>query len=139
MGITLSSPYKNGTLSSIGTGANGANTRLNTSGITWASGDVGRQVYFYNGDANRESREIIAQGTNFCDISFPFGEYPVLKPDGTSVPSNAPSVGNFMGVSYYLDDIDDGVTLIQQTVDFYDHPGGSGMICLLYTSDAADE
>ena len=121
MPITTTAPYKSGTLSSIGTGANGVNTRLNTSGISWAAGDVGRHVYFYSGNAKWESREIIAQGTNYCDILFPFGEYPVLKPDGTEVPSDTPSSGNSLGVSYKLDDLDDGSTLIKESVNFYRH------------------
>ena len=121
MAITTTAPYKSGTLSSIGTGANGLNTRLNTSGVSWAAGDVGRHVYFYSGNAQWESREIIAQGTNYCDILFPFGEYPVLKPDGTEVPSDIPTTGNNLGVSYQLDDLDDGSTLIKESVNFYRH------------------
>ena len=121
MPITTTTPYKSGTLFSIGTGANGVNTRLNTSGISWTAGDVGRHVYFYSGNAKWESREIIAQGTNYCDILFPFGEYPVLKPDGTEVPSDTPSNGNSLGVSYKLDDLDDGSTLIKESVNFYRH------------------
>ena len=122
MAIITTTPYKSGTLSSIGTGANGLNTRLNTSGITWAAGDVGRHVYFYSGNARWESREIIAQGTNYCDILFPFGEYPVLKPDGTEVPSDTPTTGNNLGVSYQLDDLDDGSTLIKKVLTSIDIP-----------------
>lgn len=121
MVITLTRPYKAGTLSSIGTGTNGVNTRINTSGITWSSDDIGRHVYFRNGSAVLESREIIAQGTNFCDIRFPFGEFPVTQLDGTEIPSNTPAIGNNLGVSYRFDDIDDGVTLIKVNDLFYRH------------------
>ena len=127
MTITTTTPYKSGTLSSIGTGANGANTRLNTSGVTWAAGDVGRHVYFRNGNAEWESREIIAQSTNYCDILFAFGTYPVLLPDGvTEVPSDAPSNGNSLGVSYTLDDLDDGVTLVKDDANVFRHVTSNG-------------
>jgi len=122
LAINTTIPFKNGTLSSIGAGANGANTRLNTSGVTWASSDVGRHVYFYSGNASWESREIIAKGLNFCDIEFAFGTFPVSDADGVEIPSDAPSAGDLLGVSYSLADIHNGVDLIQDSAISYRAP-----------------
>ena len=52
--LSVTTPYKSGTLSSIGTGANGANTRLNTSGITWVAGDVGTGINITYGSISRD-------------------------------------------------------------------------------------
>jgi hypothetical protein len=125
--LTISSPYKSGTLSSLGTGANGANTRLNTSGVTWAAGDVGRHVYFTNGNARWESRKIIAQGANYCDIEFAFGTFPLRDQDGNDTLSNAPSSGNTLGVSYTLDEIDNGVSLVKESAQIFRMPSGEGL------------
>lgn len=125
--LSITTPYKSGTLSSIGTGANGANTRLNTSGITWAVGDVGRHIYFTNGNALHESRKIIAQGANYCDIEFAFGTFPLLDQSGENTLSSSPSAGNALGVSYYLDNIDNGVSLKKLTDTSFQQPAGEGI------------
>jgi len=125
--LTITTAYKSGTLSSIGTGANGANTRLTTSGIAWTAGDVGRHVYFTNGPAQFESRLIVGQGVNYCDIEFPFGTFPLNDQDGADTLSSVPAVGNAMGVSYYLDDIDNGVSLKKLSTYLYQQPSAEGI------------
>ena len=117
--LEITSPYKTGTLASIGTGINGANTRLNTSGVTWDSGDVGRAIEFKSGDAKGEYRIIVAQGTNYCDIDFAFGTFPILDSDGADTFSSVPAASDTLVVSYYFDDLDDGTNIVKDNEDTY--------------------
>jgi len=116
MALTLSSPYKTNTLSSV------SGSTFNSNGTPFASGDVGRYIIFTSGSASGQIRRVTGfTDTNTVTTDSAWDESPFLLPAQQEV---LPSASDTWVMSYNLTDLVDGTNLILEASGTIRQPNG---------------
>lgn len=124
MALTVTTPYKTNTVSSV------SGTTFTSNGTPFVAGDVGRVVRFTNGNAAGQTRKITAYtSTSVVTVEFAWNTSPI-----SGLTESLPTAGDTWQMSYYLSDLADGVNLIARNTSSYEFigTGHSLSTCTIY-------
>jgi hypothetical protein len=120
MPLTISTPYKTNTVSSI------SGTTFNSNGTPFVPGDVGRFLVFTNGPAIGQIRRIVGYTSSSVvtvDLAWNVSQISAFT-------DSLPAAGNTWQMSLRFDDIDDGVHIIKESDAMYRQVEAAGTVAL---------